>query len=134
MFPKCILIRLIYCPTAFLRYISRNETNLYQIPLTQFILLKQFVRARNGTRAVKSYLAILMCECLNTISRGHVLNGAIIRASQFHYMYGFFFMIFAIITWSVDTGRGRIRYQTGLSSLFQSHQAQLYIERKRLLM
>ena len=31
-------------------------------------------------------------------------------------------------------GQGRIRYQIGLSSLFQSHQAQLYIERKLLLM
>ena len=30
--------------------------------------------------------------------------------------------------------RGRIRYQIDLSPLFQSHQAQLYIERKRLLM
>ena len=29
-------------------------------------------------------------------------------------------------------GQGRIRYQIGLSPLFQLHQAQLYIERKRL--
>ena len=31
-------------------------------------------------------------------------------------------------------GQGRIRYQIGLSPLFQLHQAQLYIERKRLFM
>ena len=31
-------------------------------------------------------------------------------------------------------GQGRIRYQIRLSPLFQSHQAQLYIERKLLLM
>ena len=33
-----------------------------------------------------------------------------------------------------NKGRGRIRYQIGLSPLFQSHQAQLYIEQKLLLM
>ena len=34
----------------------------------------------------------------------------------------------------INKGQGRIKYQIGLSSLFQSHQAQLYIERKLLLM
>ena len=36
--------------------------------------------------------------------------------------------------WFLSKGQGRIRYEIGLSSLFQSHQAQLYIEWKLLLM